>query len=328
MKHQKILDDIWAAYEKKYNETNGRRSYLGMSVSEANCQRLPWLEFRHGFDPHIDYMSASFFDDGHYSEAVMIQRIKDAGYDLITEIDGSQAELQDMYWHHGHMDGYFRDLDALWEHKSTSDEKIVKLKKLIATDESTALKEWDSGYYDQATRYMGYSGVHKHILTASAHGTREKLNSKGDFRTAIVETLFDEDHFNYLKERAKHIITTDKMPAPAWSLAYDKPLCVWKTGQCQAYNFCKGRHIGAPNCRNCAYVTFTTIGAECSKHNKALDEKEMVGYYDCHKYLPDLVVGYELIGMTEEGDVVYRKEDGTEIINSDSKVFYKEFNGG
>tara|TARA_B110000879_G_scaffold72298_1_gene100979 strand:- start:539 stop:844 length:306 start_codon:yes stop_codon:yes gene_type:complete len=93
-----------------------------------------------------------------------------------------------MYWHRGHIDGKLPDHDALWQHKSTGNAKLTKLKKTIDKDKETALLKWSKGHYDQATRYMSYSGIHKRITTVASHGSPEKINSQGDHRTVVMET--------------------------------------------------------------------------------------------------------------------------------------------
>jgi len=234
-----------------------------------------------------------------------------------------------MYWLRGYQDGIIviDKTPHVWEAKSTDDKKKAKLAKLIQEDEGTALKKWDENYYAQAILYCGYSGIHKHILMACSHGAREKLNSTGDHRTVVVETDFDENYFNELKAKAKDVIVSDALPEPAWSLQYDKPLCVWKTGQCEAYEYCKGRHIGKPNCRNCGYCEFTLSGANCTKTGDALNEKEMVDFKECHKYHPNIIHWLDLIEMDESGNVVYRDDSGNEFINKNSLDFYELING-
>ena len=328
MKHQKILDDMWLAYQEKANKENRRRTYLGMSALGGNCDRKVWLEFRHAFDPFVSYSSQSHFDDGFAAEAIFVDRIQQAGYDLVAEAStGKQASFQGKnYWYKGSIDGVLKlDKDYVWDHKSTDKEKITKLKKLIEKDESTALREWNMQYYLQAISYMGHSGIHQHILTAGHHGSREIKNSKGDFRTAIVETLFDQEVFDELVAKADNIIATDQMPEAAWSLAVDKPLCVWKNGQCEAYEFCKGRHIGKPNCRNCGFVTFTQDGATCGK-GEILNEENMVEFKGCHRYHPSLIHEYDCIQIDESGVVHYRNDNGDQLTNTNSLEFYEEFN--
>ena len=230
MKHQKLLDDTWQALEADANEKNGRRTYMGMSGIVSNCDRKTWLEFRHGFTSHIDYKSATFFADGHYSEIVMTDRIKLAGYNLKTEeADGNQIAVQDYYWLRGHTDGEIVIVDEkyVYEHKCTNPAKLTKLKKLIDKNEHKALKQWDKQYYSQAQLYMHYTGIHKHVLTAAGEGSREKLNKDGDFRTAIVETLYNEKDAVEYKQKGLHLITTSEMPPASPSLEYDKPLCIW-----------------------------------------------------------------------------------------------------
>jgi len=329
MKHQKILDDMFESMEKKANSENSRRTYLGMSSFGGFCERKQWLDFRHAFDPFIGYSSSSHFSDGHHVEALLIDRLMESGLDLKPVADdGSQFGFSDMTWLKGHSDGECTiDGDRyVWEAKSTDGEKQNKLRRLIVKDEHAALEKWSYQYFCQAQLYMGYSGIDKHILMAAAHGGRERINSKGDFRTVICETLFDSEVFESLRDKAKHIITTDKMPQAAWSLAVDKPLCIWKNGKCEAYDFCKGKEIGKPNCRNCGHVTFTTEGATCALGKEDLNEKNMLEFKECHKYNPELVHEFFVVDLDDEGHVHYRNESGTELVNRNSNDFRLEFN--
>lgn len=327
MKHEKILNQMFEAMEENKEQ---RRTYLGMSTFGTHCDRKQWLEFRHVFDPKVSYQSVSHFSDGHRSEDILIERLIAAGVNLKPkDDDGNQFSLRDMYWLRGHTDGKIEvDEWAVWEAKSTDDKKKAKLKKLIEKDEHSALENWDSNYYCQAQLYMGYSGLKKHILMACSHGAREKLNSTGDHRTVIVETLFNQEKFDELKQKAYDVIVSDAVPEPAWSLQYDKPLCVWKTGQCEAYDYCKGRHIGKPNCRNCGYCEFTVEGAVCNKTGEIINEDEMVEYKECHRYHPNLIHWMDLIEMDDNGDVHYRDDSGNDWVNRDSLKFYEEVNSG
>ncbi len=325
MKHKEILDKMFSAMEDK---VESRRTYLGMSTFDTHCDRKQWLEFRHTFDPKPNYQSVSHFSDGHRSEEILIERLLAAGIDLrAKDENGNQFEYKDMYWLRGHTDGEIKlDVTAVWEAKSSDDVKRAKLKKLIEEDEHSALEKWDKNYYAQAQLYMGYSGKKKHILMACAHGAREKLNSKGDHRTVIVETLFNQEKFDELKHKANDIIVSDTIPEAAWSLQYDKPLCVWKNGKCEAYDYCKGNHIGKPNCRNCGYCEFTTEGANCTKSGDALNEKEMVEFKECHKYHPNIIHWMDLVEMDDDGNVHYRDDSGTDWVNVNSMDFYEEVN--
>ncbi len=326
MKHKQILLDMYKSMEESVSEP--RRTYLGMSTFGSHCKRKQWLEFRHAFDPAPNYQSVSHFFDGHHSEDVLANRLIESGFDLEpVDKDGKQFHYEDFFWLRGNTDGRCRIDNTMyvWECKASNTDKQSKLRKLAEKDESSALQNWDYQYYCQAQLYMGYSGIHKHLLMCTGHGAREQLNNKGDFRTVVIETEFNEDVFSQLKAEAVDIITSDEMPPAAWGLELEKPLCKWKTGQCEAFDYCKGRKIGKPNCRNCGYVQFTTEGATCTLENKSLNEKEMVDFKPCHRYHPNLVIGYDLVSVDED-KMIYRNDAGHEIVNHNSMDFYYEFN--
>ena len=334
MKHKKILDILFQSMEEKANEGVMRRTYLGMSSFDGNCERKQWLEFRHGFTPFINYQSASHFADGHQTEETIGNRFLDAGFDFEpVDENGNQFMFVDG-WLKGHSDGKIRWEDELykWEMKSTDAIKRNKLEKLIAKDEHSALENWDTQYYAQAQLYMGYSGIHKHLLFASAHGGRERKNSKGDFRTIVVETLFNEEKFKSLQQKAKDIIATDKIPEALWQLAMKKPLCWWgeeSYQRCESYDFCTGEDIANPDCFNCAYVSFLEEGeGHCSLHDDEMSPQDMQEFKLCHKYHPELVIGYDPVEQKKDGSVVYRNDNGDEITNDNSLDFREEIKNG
>ena len=333
MKHQKILDRLFESMEEEANKDVSRRTYLGMSGFDGNCERKQWLEFRHGFTPHINYQSASHFADGHLTEQTIGDRFLAAGFDFDpVDENGQQFTFIDG-WLRGHSDGkmVWDGEKFVWEMKATDKGKRDKLERLIAKDEHAALEKWSPQYYAQAILYMGYSKIHKHILFASAHGGRERKNSKGDYRTIVVETLFDEEKFKQLQEQAKSIIATDKMPDEIWALKLRKPLCYWGTEsyqRCEAFDFCTGTDIGEPDCFNCAFLKFNEDGTGiCTKDKKEMQPKEMQGFKECHKYHPSFVHQYECIGQEDDGSVIYRNDSGAEIINVDSREFRKIIRG-
>lgn len=335
MKHKKILDAMFASIEEQANKNNSRRTYMGMSGFGGNCQRKQWLEFRHAFTPFINYQSATFFEDGHHCEDLLVKRLIESGFELIpVDEDGRQFEYVEGFVK-GHCDGLCR-IDGekmVWEAKASNEAKLLKLKKLISEDEHSALEKWDYQYYCQAQWYMGKSGLKKHVLMCGVAGMRESKNSKRDARTAIVETLFNEEKFKSLQQEAKDLIATDKMPEAPWSLAAKKPLCWWgeeSYQRCEAYDYCTGNDLGEPSCFNCAFIKFLESGVgRCTLHKKEVTPAEMQGFKECHKYHPSFIHQYECIQQNEDGSVLYRnQETGEEIINEDSREFRKNFKRG
>lgn len=331
MKHKKIIEDMHRAMELSYD--NSQRTYLGMSAQRTHCLRKTWLTFRHGFTPSTHYQSISHFADGHLSESITVSRLKGAGYELIADDGtGKQFEFVDGWWK-GHCDGfiYIDGEKCVWEHKCTNPQKMAKLKKLIADDEPTALEKWDQNYYAQSQSYLHYSGLKRHIMTVSCHGSREIKNSKVDQTTAILETAFNYDEYLVNKSEAKDIIATDRLPEAPYTLAIKRPLCWWgeETYQhCEAYNFCTGKDIGEPDCFNCGHASFLESGVGlCNNTGHEMLPSEMAEYKPCHKYSPEFVVGYDAIEMREDGSVLYRNNAGDEIVNEDSLEFRKKIRG-
>ena len=331
MQYQHILDKIWESMEKKYTKNTSRRTYLGMSSFGGHCDRKQWLDFRHVHKPLIAYTSGSFFEDGHHSEDVVIQRFRDAGF-VVHDRDenGNQISVKLNKWVRGHTD-LLVEMDGetfLADVKSTDDEKKRKLKKLIEKDESIALKKFNIQYYYQAQWYMGMLGLKRGFYVFTGHGARERINSKGDNRSVIVGVDFNQEDFDWLKEKSVEVITTDTLPDPIPALEYDKPLCIWGVEsyqRCEAYDFCKYNVIDKPNCRNCMHVTFNEDSAVCEKYEKELDEKKMVEFYECHRYNPTLIHLYDAISVDGD-DIYYRATDGTDFVNGDSIRFMRSIN--
>jgi len=315
-KVQFILDDINQSIEQHANHNPYPRSYLGASAIGHECSRKLWYNFRHASFEYIDHKSKKRFEDGHYSEAVYINRIKQAGYSLQHEVQGKQYGFKDLGgWFRGHRDGKLFNVpgigDAIWEHKSSAKWKDLN-KTIEKHGEAQALKQWNKTYYDQAQLYMCYEGVQWHILTCASEGSRNE---------SIVLTGFNKQDFEDIRNKAAHIIATDT-PPPKIS---DNPT-FFKCGWCDSNEVCHQKKIPKPNCRNCAHITFITDNKEqdkpvahCSANNVNIPTPDaMLNFYACHRFNP-CFIDADCLGL-DSGDVVYRSEKGQGFVNG-SKGF-------
>ena len=273
------------SYAIEYAQDRSKRYYLGGSAIGDECERKLQYEFRHCTDKYFTASTLKKFDDGHRSEAIYIDRIKSAGYQLQHEENGIQYGFSDFGgWFRGHRDGklfnlpFLNNQDAIWEHKSSA--KWKTLDNLVKKDESTALKSWNLTYYIQAQLYMGYDNTHKHLLTCSSEGSRDET---------VVVTDFNQMDFDQTRDKANRIITSDGL-LPKIS---NNPT-FFKCKMCDSSKICHGDELPRPNCRNCSSIDFLTDGdrkAKCAKfgHEFEGDPKSLEGSYDCHTYLPELI---------------------------------------
>ena len=308
MKAKQFLDDINNTIE--LNQDRSKRHYLGGSAVGDECLRKLQYSFRHCAESNFTASTLKKFDDGHRSEAIYIDRIKAAGYQLQHEENGVQYGFEDIGgWFRGHRDGKLFKLavlnnqDAIWEHKSSVGWK--KLDNLVSKDESTALENWNYTYFVQGQLYMGYDGTKYHFTTCSSEGSRDETACVTEFNPAL---------FNQIKEKAYKIITSDNL-LPKVS---NNPTN-FRCKMCDSSDVCHKGKIPKPNCRNCASLDFLTDGnckAKCNKYGHTFenDVKSLASYYGCHTFLPELIDSNAIIdGLVSFHDTGLRYQIGDDV---------------
>lgn len=213
-----------------------KRTYLGISAIGDQCSRKLWYSYHDGLQEKFDAATIMRFEDGHRSEALIAQRLKDTpGIRLITEdSNGNQIGVEDFDGRfRGHLDGKIQGLVQdphkwyVWEAKCTNLTKFSKFKNLKAdVGEHQTLKQWDGTYYAQAQAYMGYTNICQHYLTVCTPGGREWES---------VITLFNKSDFDFIKDKAKRIL---EAKAPLARLSNDPSWyqCKW----CNFRDHCHG----------------------------------------------------------------------------------------
>jgi hypothetical protein len=246
------LEAVDRAIEEQEN-AQPERPYLGMSAIGRECARELWYGFRWCSRKAFDAATIRRFQDGHRSEAIMIERLRAVpGVTLWTEDpsgNGRQIGCVDIGGHfRGHLDGIIQGLiqapvtPHCWEHKCTNEKKQAKLVSLkVEKGEKNALAEWDPVYFAQGQLYCHYQNLTRHYLTVDSPGSRATVSCRTDADPIVALKLI---------EKARRIITASEPPARL-SERPDYFSCKW----CDHYQICHQGAIPAVNCRTCAHST-------------------------------------------------------------------------
>jgi len=183
------LAAVDAAIETAEN-AQASRPYLGMSALGQECSRALFYGFRWATAKAFDAVTIRRFQDGHRSEAIMIDRLRAVPCVTLWTEDpsgnGKQIGCVDLGGHlRGHLDGIIQGLiqapvtPCVWEHKCVNEKKQAKLVSLKAEKgEKQALAEWDATYHAQAQLYMHYQGLTRHYLTVDSPGSRTTVSCR------------------------------------------------------------------------------------------------------------------------------------------------------
>ncbi len=283
------------------------RPYLGMSQIGESCERKSWYRYRFVKQEMFDSQTLKRFEDGHRTEALIIERLKLLEGITLLDIDqktGRQFGFVDHDGHfRGHADGMIVGIlqapkaNHIFEVKCCSDKKIAELRKAVAdAGEKAALKKWNPTYYAQAVLYIDYMGYSRHYLVAATPGGREWMG---------VRTNADPAHAMKLRARAKRTILSheplDKISnKPDW---FECRFCAFS-------GICHNGESPERNCRTCIHSTPVENGEwTCARWGKKITTEEQLAGCVVHKFLPKLVPG-EIVNATELG-ITYRMPDGS-----------------
>ena len=267
------------------------RGYLGMSSVGHDCGAKLWYDFRFCTFPVFPADTLLKFADGHNSEDITAQRIRDAipEMDFLThKEDGEQFGFKDVFGHfRGHCDGVgsgfpeFEDGEwAIWEHKCSDRVVVNKLVRGIEKyGEDQALANWNFMYYVQAVLYMHYGNLKQHLMTVSHSGSRDYVQ---------VITPANPSQAEQWITQAKFIITSAERP----NRFREDPeyyQCKW----CDHKDICHGDKAPEATCRTCIHLSPVVSGEEgqwyCDKHNFNPTTKEQISACDHHLYIPSLL---------------------------------------
>lgn len=290
------------------------RAYLGMSAIGDACSRKLWYRFRWVDRDRFDAESLKRFDDGHRTEALVIERLRKVpGVTLIDRdpATGRQIGHSDLDGHfRGHEDGEILGIlqaPKTWhvfEGKATAEKKFNELKKIIFTyGQKAALRKWNPVYYAQAVLYMSYSALTRHYTVVATPGGRNWLG---------IRTNADEAHAIELRAKAERIVRAESPPVRL-SETPDRMECRY----CSFADICHRDQPPERNCRTCLHSTPVQRGGwHCARWDRLLSDEEQRQGCPTHLFIPDLVAG-EVIDAGSTF-VRYRMKDGAEFLDSEA----------
>lgn len=311
-------DPTLAAADKALEEKAAQekpRPYLGMSGIGEACGRKSWYRFRHAKHEIFDADTLKRFEDGHRTEALVIERLKLLKSLTVIDVDpvtNYQIGFTDCDGHfRGHADGSIIGLMQapkalhVLEVKCCSEKKINELKKAI-TDcgEKAALRKWNPTYYAQGMLYCHYMNATRHYLVVASPGGRTWMG---------VRTNSDIAHALSLIGKAKRVIASQE-PLDRVSNKPDWFECRF----CAFSGICHEGDEADRNCRTCVHSSVIDQGRwRCERWDKELTHEDQLAGCAVHIYLPKLVPG-EVIATTEIS-ITYKFKDGSTWTDAEVK---------
>lgn len=175
-----------------------RRDYLGASAIGGECDRNLWYSLR----PEIprkpdDALSLRRFEDGHRTEALVIQRLRAVPGVQVWDrhADGGQIGGKLFAGRFGwHVDGVILGLlqaprtSHVLEIKCTDELKdFVRLRDKLG--EKQALQAWNPSYYAQAVIYMHLLDLDRHYTVVASPGGRRMASCRTEANHEMAKAL-------------------------------------------------------------------------------------------------------------------------------------------
>lgn len=308
------LDAADRAIEADGRARPDRLGALGMSSVAEPCSRKLWYKFRGVAREHFSAAALKLFDDGHRTEALVIERLRKVPGVTLQDRDpatGRQIAFADADGHlQGRADGLIDGLlqapktKHVLEVKATGPKKFAELQRAVRDyGLKAALRKWNPVYHAQAVLYMFYAGLARHYTVVATPGGRDWLG---------VRTEADTPFAIELRAKAERVIRADSPPVKL-SPTPDHFECRY----CAFSDVCHRDVPPRRNCRTCLHSTPVERGQwHCARWDRILPEETQREGCPAHLFIPGLVAGE----VVEAGDswVRYRMKDGTEFTDSEA----------
>jgi len=273
------------------------------------CERALWYGFRWATVPNFPGRVLRLFKRGHDEEAFFIKDLLSIGAFVWAE-DANTGKQYGCSFHGGHFagssDGVGKNIPErtkephLLEFKTHNHKSFALLKK-------NGVRESKPEHYAQMQVYMHGLAL-KHAMYMAVCKDNDQLY------TEFFE--YNKDDALALIEKARTIIATDE-PPPGISTRAEFFKCKF----CDHQDVCHRDALPQVTCRTCihAHVDMDHGGWRCLFHDKEIStDEQRVG---CEKHLYNHhLVPHQMVDMDAPGNwVKYRKGDGVEFYNSQTK---------
>lgn len=226
----------------EFTQKEERRDYIGASLIGHPCARHIWYRY-HGYPSEpFDAETLWRFADGHRTEALVIERLRQVpGVQIWNEgPDGKQLGFRALGGKFGgSVDGIIKGLvqapktPHVLEVKCVGEKGFAEFKKLVFEyGEKRALEQWNEGYYSQAQVYLKYFNLDRHYLVVALSGGRDMAACRTEFNPEYAERLVD---------KADRILQATSEPARVSEKA-DYYICKW----CPFKEICHGKKENSP----------------------------------------------------------------------------------
>jgi hypothetical protein len=307
-----VAERIYQTYEDDAGDW--RRDHLGASLIGHRCDRYLWLSFRWAADPKYAGKLLKLFERGNQEETWIVRDLRRAGFKIrVLDTDGKQFSVDNGPHLGGSVDGLIVGLSDdphethILEVKTSNRKNFDRLK-------DKGVKSAQPRHAAQMQFYMLGLGIKKALYVAICKDTDE----------IYAERLnFDEKKAVALRDKGTAIVNASDPPA---KMDKDYPPCVLtsKDGTrypCDFYELCHGKAMPERSCRTCVESTpCTNVDGDstwiCGLLETQLDSEAQRKGCDLQLSIPPIVNAKVVSLLTEEREVTYQFEDGTQEIEA------------
>jgi len=287
---QPTLDAIYKTYTD--GASDWRRNHLGASVIGQECERKIWMDFRWCTNPSFDGRLLRLFQTGFNQEARLLEDLRKAGIEIISEEDGHQIRFEDFGGH------YSGSLDAIGKNfnEAPATYHVVECKTMNARTFAQLKKKGvrivKFEHYGQMQTYMGWAGLDRAFYFVVCKDTDEIYAER---------VYFDQAEFDRLRLKADRIIFANE---PLYKIGDD--VDNFKCRFCHHKWSCHSTRIPEVNCRTCAFSDVADEGRWiCTKFKTDLDPEQQRRWCDYHAFIPGLIPLEQVDADAEKGWIIY-----------------------
>lgn len=244
------------------NQTEARRSYLGISAIGFKCDRKIFYMLHWAKDEKLEGRVKRLLRRGQREESSIINYLRLVG----VCVTGSQAEIICTPWLRGHCDGII--LSGLKE--SPNQKHILEMKtsndKAFKELEKEGVKKAKPEHYAQMVCYMHGSGIQRAFYYV--------VNKNDD--SVYTERIHEDEELAQLLIKRSEDIVRSIEPPPRLS---ESP--VWfECKFCQFWGICHNNEPVQHNCRTCKSARFNENGTVTCRGYDITDRFTPCPYYE------------------------------------------------